>query len=120
VAAGSAGLVRFCVVFWWKTAQNTGKSRIRAYGLEFLIKGLEFLSNSTLPERTQKAPIEAASISFFLNSPYLDAPSSAPSRYRRSATPAESAALVANGDRTAAHPIDDFVILLFCELTTVS
>ena len=34
--------------------------------------------------------------------PFLDAPSSAPSRYRKSccATPAESAALVVNGDRT--------------------
>ena len=38
--------------------------------------------------------------------PFLDAPSSAPSRYRKNccATPAESAALVVNGDHTLKHP----------------
>ena len=55
MAAGSAGLVRFCVCFLWKMAQKHGEIENAGYGLEFLFYGLEFLTLVIWTEGTPKS-----------------------------------------------------------------
>ena len=59
--AASARLVLFVQE---NTAKNMGKVENATYELEFLLKGLEFLSSGAGPEGIPKPRIAAASISF--------------------------------------------------------